>query len=676
MALPRAIALLHLIVLAAACTRAPEPAPARTRNLLLVTIDTLRADRVGKGLTPTLDGLAARGVRFDHARSNVPLTLPAHTSIMTGLLPPAHGARVNGVPATGVRQPLAVRLRQAGYRTGAVVGAFVLDRRFGLAEGFETYDDRVARDPDALDQLQAERPASAVIDAALHWLHGADAERPWLLWVHLYDPHAPYADSYDQDVARADGELRRLVAAVTARADAAHTAIVAAGDHGESLGEHGEATHGMLVFEAALRVPLIITATALPPSVRADAASLIDILPTALALTGQPQDATLPGRNLLGPADRERETYAETEYPAVAGWRPARVLVQDRWKLIGSARSMLFDLQSDPGEHADLAASRAALAQAMQARLAELARTSTAATPATATSVDPETAARLRALGYVAPTSARPAAGTGVDAADAIADWVVFEQALSQRDARATRDPVQAFETVARKHPDGPIFQSTYARALMEAGRAREALAIYRRAVARWPGDATLYHELAVAAREAGDATEARRAEQAALAISPEFAAARNGLGLLAADAGNHAEAAISFERASLADPTNASYLANLGNARRALGQLEGAAAAYRQALDRDATFADAANGLGVVLVQQKRAAEAVPFFERAVARDPAFAEAHLNLGIALQESGQPARALTQYRRVEEMPKAHTRERDAARALRQGLERR
>ena len=194
MALPRAIALLHLIVLAAACTRAPEPPPARTRNLLLVTIDTLRADRVGKGLTPTLDRLAARGVRFDHARSNVPLTLPAHTSIMTGLLPPAHGARVNGVPATDVRQPLAVRLRQAGYRTGAVVGAFVLDRRFGLAEGFETYDDRVARDPNALDQLQAERPASAVIDAALHWLHGADAERPWLLWVHLYDPHAPYAD--------------------------------------------------------------------------------------------------------------------------------------------------------------------------------------------------------------------------------------------------------------------------------------------------------------------------------------------------------------------------------------------------------------------------------------------------------------------------------------------------
>ena len=200
---------------------------------------------------------------------------------------------------------------------------------------------------------------------------------------------------------------------------------------------------------------------------------------------------------------------------------------------------------------------------------------------------------------------------------------------------------MQAFEAVARKHPDGPIFQSTYARALMEAGRAREALAIYRRAVARWPGDAMLYHELAVAARDAGDATEARRAEQAALALSPELPSARNGLGLLAADAGNHAEAAISFERASLADPTNASYLANLGNARRALGQLEGAAAAYRQALDRDATFADAANGLGVVLVQQKRAAEAVPFFERAVARDPAFAEAQLNLGIALQESGQ-----------------------------------
>jgi arylsulfatase A-like enzyme/Tfp pilus assembly protein PilF len=669
------------------CTRADEPgaAAAKPSNILLITIDTLRDDRVGRGLTPALDALAARGVRFVHARSTAPLTLPAHASIMTGTLPPVHGARINGRPMPRVQDTIASRLSRAGYRTGAVVGAFVLDRRFGLAHGFDDYDDRIPRDPGALDQLQAERRANLVVDAAVSWLQSTAADRPWFLWVHVYDPHAPYdapgqaqasaslEAAYDREVVFADREIGRLLSAVNARADAASTAIIAAGDHGESLGDHGEQTHGMLLFEPALRVPLIVSAPGVAPATRAGPASLVDILPTALALARQPADTSMQGRNLLAAIDTGRESYAETEYPSVAGWRPARVLVQDRWKLMSTTRPKLFDLSADSAEHEDVSAARASIVQAMQRRLDELGRTPSGSTPAK--TIDADTAARLRSLGYVAPATSAPTTASGIDAADVAADWGTFEHALAAMNAGRAADALDRLKQLAATHRDGPIFLSTYARALGQTGRPREALAIYKRAVERWPGDASLYHELAVAARSAGDRGEASRAEQAALTLTPDFPMAHNGLGLLHADEGRHGDAVAAFTRAAELDPTNASYLSNLGNAYRALGQLDRAAEAYRKALERDATLADAANGMGVVLVQQKRAAEAVKYFEQAIAQDAAFGEAQLNLGIALQESGQRERALVQYKIVEQLKTATARDRQAARTLRATLER-
>ncbi|HTM33906.1 MAG TPA: tetratricopeptide repeat protein, partial [Vicinamibacterales bacterium] len=206
-------------------------------------------------------------------------------------------------------------------------------------------------------------------------------------------------------------------------------------------------------------------------------------------------------------------------------------------------------------------------------------------------------------------------------------------------------------------------------------GRKREALERFRAAVATWPTDSSLYHELAVAARESGLAVEALRAEQASLAITPDNPLALNGKGLLLADAGRDSEAAQAFAAATAADPTNAVYLANLGNARRAAGDLEGAEDAYRRALERNGSLADAANGLGVILVQQQRARDAVPFLEQA-ARDQSFVEAQLNLGIALQQSGDPARAAMQYRKVLDAPARYRREREAARTLLAQVDRR
>ncbi len=224
------LAALAAAIASGGCRPAPTPAPAPVRaNILLVTLDTFRADRVGRGFTPALDRLAAQGLRFTEARSVVPLTLPAHASIMTGQWPPAHGLRLNGSPRLDSAATLAAQLKQAGYQTRAVVGAFVLDRRFGLDAGFDEYDDRIARDPRATDVLQAERPATAVADTAIAQLDRIGAEAPWLLWVHFYDAHAPYAppadarqraggDAYNGEIAYVDAQVERLLAAIDRRA--------------------------------------------------------------------------------------------------------------------------------------------------------------------------------------------------------------------------------------------------------------------------------------------------------------------------------------------------------------------------------------------------------------------------------------------------------------------------
>ncbi len=672
-------------IAAGGCRPAPAPAssPARA-NILLVTLDTVRADRVGRGFTPALDRLAAHGLRFTEARSVVPLTLPAHASIMTGQWPPAHGLRLNGTARLDGAATVATLLKQAGYQTRAVVGAFVLDRRFGLAAGFDDYDDRIARDPRATDILQAERPAAQVADRAISLLERTSAETPWLLWVHFYDAHAPYAppadarqraggDAYNGEVAYVDAQVERLLASVDRRADAARTAVIIVGDHGESLGAHGEPTHGMLLFEPALRVPLIVRAPGVAPAERADAASLVDIAPTVMALAGL-RAAAAPGRNLLELPATDVETYAESEYPTVAAWTPARALVRERWKLVVAATPKLFDLSTDPDEVVDLAAAKAPMVKAMTARLAEIRRPSSNTRGAGVSTVSAETAARLRSLGYVAPSAVAVADTGGIDAATAMDAWASFERALADVTAGNASRALPALSKLSARYPDSPIFASTYARALASTGRTRESLTRLRAAVEQWPGDWSLYHELAVIARDLGEAEEARRAEDAALALRPDEPSALNGRGLLLTDAGRHDDAARAFEQATRQDPTNGVYFANLGNARRARGDLDGAAAAYQTALEHAPDLGDAANGLGVILVQQQRAADAVPWLERA-AQDPAFVEAQLNLGIALQESGNLPRAVAQYRKVLATTGPHAREREAARALLGNVER-
>ena len=709
MARPFALAIsLQPLAMTFACG-AHSVAPSRP-NVLLVTIDTFRADRVGTGVAPGIDRLAASGIRFTSARTAVPLTLPSHTTIHTGLLPPAHGVRENGVDTLAAsHRTLATLLKDAGYDTAAFVGAFVLDHRFGIAQGFDTYDDHIPRDPEATERLEAERPASAVVDRALAWLDRQSAIRnpqsPFFMWVHLYDPHAPYnpppefrartSSAYDGEIAYADAQLGRVLEVLKARGLMEHTIVAIAGDHGEGLGEHGERAHGMLLYDSTLRVPLIIAAPGHAAATRDEAVSLADLAPTLLRAAGIAPPAEMKGRDLLGPArlkpdtteagrrdfggvrnQSDRDLYSETEYPRVAGWSPLQALTDGRWMTIrAGAAAEVYDLRGDPREEHDLSALPGTVGVAMASR-AEAIHASAGTSGARA--IAPEAQERLRALGYVA-SSAQPQSTAGApNPAARIETWNAFEEALAALTAHRPGAP-GALRRLASANPDAPVIQTTFARALKDEGQIEAALAAYRQAATRWPTDALLLHDLAAVAREAAAGAaaaraaalrdEAMRADQAALTLEPGTAVAHNGLGLLAIDNGRTADAVRAFERATASDSNNASYWANLGNARRAIGDRAGAEQAYRRALDVDARTADAANGLGVLLVEAQRPAEAAPWFERAIAAAPDLVEARLNLGIALQTAGDAKRAAEQFRSVLAARGDHPREKDAARKL-------
>jgi arylsulfatase A-like enzyme/thioredoxin-like negative regulator of GroEL len=683
-------ALVLAVLAVAACRQAAPPAASAPPNILLITIDTWRADRVGRGLMPAVDGLAATGVRFTHARSTVPLTLPSHTSIMTGTLPPANGVRMNGVVASGT-PTIARVLHDGGYQTGAFIGAYVLDRRFGLADGFDMYDDRVLRDPSGNQQLEAQRRGDAVVDVALRWLSksATGPAKPFFAWVHLYDPHAPYEpppeylekagrNAYDGEVAFADAQVGRLLDWLASSGHAGNTVVAIAGDHGEGLGEHGELTHGMLAYDSTLRVPLVIAVPGRPAASDDRPVSLVELAGTLVQLAGRALPTGMHAGTLLsrtedrGPRTEDRgpgtdEAYAETQYPKTAGWHSLAALADDRWKLIQSSETELYDIVQDPGERTNLADAKGSLADAMRQRVATLA----SARPANPSDAVPADAAeRLRALGYVSGSSASaPDAESAPNPADHIAAWNTFEKGLSRLTGGDARGALPDLAGLARAFPDAPVFLATYARALKDTGRTRDAVEVYRRAVARWPRDAGMYHDLAVAAEAAGLPAESARAEQAALALEPSNPAAANGLGLLQIRASKPDDAIKSFEQAVKGDPTNATYWTNLGNARRDTGNAAGAEDAYRKALDADPRSPDAANGLGVLLVQAHRAAEAIPWFERALAGSPRFIEAVLNLGIAYQETGNATKAADQYRRVLEMAPHGSREYQAATAL-------
>ncbi len=672
-------------------------------NLLLVTLDTVRADHLGcyggaSAETPTLDGLAREGVRFAHAASPVPLTLPAHTSILTGLLPARHGVRNNGGAGLAAGFPtLATRLAAAGYRTGAFVSAFVLDHRFGLQAGFATYDDEVRRDPNAGWVLEAQRPGDQTVDRALAWLDSQPAgdQHPFFLWVHLYDVHAPYnapppyrqrhaERPYDGALAFDDAQLGRLLAGIDRRGGRASTLVAVAADHGESLGEHGEATHGLLLYEGDLAVPLLLRGPGLAPGVVATPVGLIDLAPTLAGLLGLGSGwsaAAIDGRDLSAGLRGRREPpptdlYAETRYPEIFGWQPLAALRRRDLKYIAAQRPELYDLTRDPREQANLAATAAAaphtaggapaaaaggrgadeqrrLLQGFAARVAGIAADALRLPPPYALAAvaannantaapsrgagqpaaggDAEARARLESLGYV---TGGPAVTTGAAEANA-----------ARRGAAAPYGPepsrqVELFQRFERAHDEQLAGNKAAAQADLEA------------LVASDPPNPVFRAKLAQVLRERGDLARAIPLYRSAAAATPADPEAWYNLAAALSEAGQLGEARTAIEKALRLDPGRPEAHNTLGLVLLGERKPEDARREFAAAVAADPRNAHAWNNLGNVLRALGRPADADHAYRQALAAAPDYPEALNGLGTLAVQQDQPAAALPLFDRA------------------------
>jgi choline-sulfatase len=553
-------------------------------NVLVITIDTTRADRLGCygfGLahTPAVDRLAREGVRCTNVASSAPITLPAHCSIMTGLYPPAHGVRDNGNYALGPEAvTLAERLQTAGYQTGAFVSAAVLTRRYGLDQGFEVYDDDLWSEDEPELFMIRERPASRTADRALSWLeswHARWRRQPFFLWVHFFDPHQPYdvksidlaaltPTPYDAEIAEADRGVGRLIEWLRAEHVLDDTLVVLTADHGESLGEHGEPTHGIFIYDATIRVPLIWRLPGVLPQATTYGGAVrhIDIVPTVLAVLGLPGGDTTQGANLLSALQGRTPPIDLTQYSEARlaeegfGMAPLFGVRHEGHKWIQAPHPELYDLRNDPGELRNLYPAEQATARPLEGDLeAVVTDSERRALTAPTRQIDRETEDMLRALGYLAPPEQRAEMG-GMDPKEGMALYAKLQEARQSAqggDWDRTRELLAEVLAVA---PENVTARNVLALAAVRHGDYDEAERQYQASLAKQPKQHRVHGALGALALHRGDLDEAERRFHQALDLAPSYVEAMSNLGWIEAARGNEAGAQEWYERAIALDPT------------------------------------------------------------------------------------------------------------------------
>ena len=624
--------------------------PNPDRNVLLVTIDTLRADALGsyggRAVTPNLDALAAHGARFTFAHAHAVVTLVSHASILTGKYPYEHGIRDN----TGYRlrpneTTVATRLKSQGFATGAFVGGFPLDRRFGLTPGFDVYDDRMTKAGAPGEPAERERPADAVVKSALDWM-GAQSGK-WFAWVHVYDPHEPYqppgefasrfaADPYLGEVSWTDSALGPLFERLATLSRP--TLVVVTGDHGESLGEHGERTHSLFAYEPTLRVPLIV-AEVTPGHAESkrngrtidSPARHVDLLPTIVASTGD-TTAAGSGASLLdaiaagrGP---ERPSYFEAMSAAVTrGWAPLRGVLVGRDKYIDLPIVELYDLSADPKEAANVINARTDRARVMVETLKQF----NVAPPARAQTETSDTIERLRSLGYIGGGSA--ALHEKYTDADDPKRLVEIEQMLTRANdalrAGRAQEAADTYRAIIDKRPDTEDAYRKLALVYWRGGRPADAIATLELALRNGVTQSEVRIRLGQYLAEAGQPIKAIDLLKDTAGSDPDALIA---LGNAYTTAGRFAEGAATFRRLIAADPSNALAFENLGMAQFQAKDVKGAEASLRQAIALDPALAGAYTALGVVLATTNRTPEAIDAWKRALVLDPSDTNAADNL--------------------------------------------
>jgi arylsulfatase A-like enzyme/Tfp pilus assembly protein PilF len=624
-------------------------------NVVLITIDTLRADHVGcygykQIKTPNIDGLAADGARFERAFAVVPVTLPSHSTMLTGTYPMFSGMHdFSGNKLSPLQPTLASVLKQAGYQTGAVIAAAVLDSRFGLNQGFDFYYDHF--DFSRLDEAnldEMERPGNVVADVALDWL-SKNSQKKFFLWMHLYDPHFPYhppepysheyaAQPYDGEIAFADEQVGRLLRFLKEKGIYQNTIIVLCGDHGEGLGEHGEKTHGFFIYNATMHVPLIIR---LPENGAArtieDPVSLVDLMPTVLGAVGLEIPSQVQGRSLLSElrggntghddkAERDRVLYGETFLPRIHfNWSELRGSENTKYHFIDAPRPELYDLAKDPGEVHNLFTEKKAVAEEMSSKLSGMIRDYSAGKEmAEKTGLDPALMERLKALGYAG------FSGGG-------------DTTTNNHDLPDPKDRIATYELIS----DG-IADSQH-------GRYQESIEKLKAVIKAEPNSVPAHYLQGLNYYHLKMFAEAVDELQKTVQLSPDYALAVFNLGMAQAHAGQIDAAIVTLQRTLQLDATNFEAAFNLGVAFLQKKQLDPAAEAFRQSVTINPEFAPGHRALGETLIYQNKIDEAIAELRRAVELAPQEPIMHESLAKALSAKGLTAEADEETRRAQQL---------------------
>ena len=618
-------------------------------NLVVITIDTLRADHLGcygysQIHTPNIDSFAADNVKFERAFTPIPITLPSHTVIFTGTYPMLNGMHdFSGNRLGAQQQTLASVLKAHGYTTGAVVASAVLDSRFGLNRGFDFYYDHFdfnRLEESNLDEM--ERPGNVVADQALDWL-SKNYQTRFFLWMHLYDPHYPYrppapyseeykSHPYDGEIAFADEQVGRLLRFLKEKNLYHNTLVVLSGDHGEGLGEHGEATHGFFIYNSTLRVPLLFH---LPPTTPAHQitrhVSTIDIMPTILEILKVPVPREVQGESLLPlisgkKPDEPSYLYAETFLPRLHfNWSELRGIENERYHFILAPKPELYDLTKDPKELQNLYSDKKAVSEELRAKLAALIHDYTPGQElAEKTGLDPALMERLKSLGYAGFSGgslSNVQSSELPDPKDRIQVYELISEAIKESQHGNYEPSVEKLNTALKTEPNSvPVHYL-------------QGLNYYR--LNQFP--------------------DAVNEFQKVLQLSPDYALAAFHLGLAYARTGQSEEAIRTFKRTLELDSTNFSASYDLGLLYLKKNMAEEAGAAFRHSIEVAPDYLPGHMALGQLLLDQDRVDEAISELRQAVALAPQQSGTHVALAKALASKGLSVEAQQEMRKAQEV---------------------
>ncbi|MEE8524218.1 MAG: sulfatase-like hydrolase/transferase [Thermoanaerobaculia bacterium] len=703
--------LLSVLALAACRDAAPpestasETAPPgrdrpTARHVVLVTIDTLRADHVGAYggdvATPHLDRLAADGALAVHATAHVPLTRPSHLSLFSGLLPPETGVRDNVSPVAIPDVPLLAEVfGQAGFETAAFVSAAVVSAASGLDRGFDVYSDDFAGDPsDPRFLNSAQNPGDMTVGQALAWLEkrvAAGTPSPLFVWIHLYDPHEPYeppepyasrypARPYAGEVAWSDDLVGRLVDALSRFGLADETLLAVTSDHGEGLGDHDELLHGFFVYESTLRVPLIVRGPGIAPGTRLEnLVGLVDLYPTLLDLAGVdlPDGAEISGRSFAAalrgaPEAAAVPVYAESLVPRLRfGWSELRVVRDGPWKLIQAPRPELYDLAVDPGEQRNLLESQPTGEHRRKFRelrsvLDSVIARERSASDEPAAEIDPELRDKLRALGYLGGTEPASTTSPGADPKDKVEEFrlanALMRQGLSQLHDKSFEGSAESFRDLLGRGIESAEIHLYLGQSLLGRGRSsgeaqdfRQAAVHFIEATKRTSGLVEAWLGAAEARVQLGEAPGALETLRDAQALLPREARLRREEARLLRLMKKPGEARRALVAAIEIEPRDAFLHAGLSEVLRELGDLDGAVASLRRAVEIEPAGASYWTALGMMLGGTGELEEAERAFRTASKLDPSDHRAAYNLGLALVRLGRGGEARPFFERCLEL---------------------